>query len=70
MAIHEGSRVSWTWGNGTGEGKVVEIHREKVSRTIRGEEISRNGTDDNPAYVIDSDNGDKVLKLKSELEES
>lgn len=70
MAIREGSRVSWTWGNGKGAGKVVEIHRKEVSRTIKGEKISRNGSDDNPAYVIDSDNGDKVLKLKSELEES
>ncbi len=69
MAIHQGSRVSWSWGGGKGSGKVTEIHRERVSRTIKGEEITRNGTEDNPAYLIDSDGGAQVLKLRSELEE-
>jgi hypothetical protein len=69
VAIHRGSRVSWRWGGGKGAGTVQEIHRERVTRTIKGEEITRNGTEENPAYLIDSDGGAQVLKLRSELEE-
>lgn len=68
MAIREGTEVSWKWGNGTATGTVDEIHRSKVTRTIDGSEISRDGTDDDPAYVIKQDDGTTVLKLRSEVE--
>lgn len=67
--IREGSPVSWDWGNGTAEGKVTEIHREKVTRKIKGSEITRDGTRDNPAYLIKQEDGTEVLKLRSELNE-
>lgn len=67
--IREGSNVSWNWGNGTASGEVQEIHREEITRQIDGEEITRKGSDDNPAYVITQDDGQRVLKLKSELNE-
>lgn len=62
------SKVKWSWGNGEGKGKVREVHHEKVVRTIKGSEITRNGSEDDPAYLIEQDDGDKVLKLHSELE--
>jgi hypothetical protein len=68
--IRKGSTVSWTWGSGTAEGKVAEVHKDKVSRTSKGETITRNGTDDDPAYVIEQEDGTTVLKLRSELQES
>ena len=46
MSIRKGTEVSWSWGNGTGTGRVVEIHPEKVTRTLGGSEITRNGSDD------------------------
>ena len=67
-AYRKGSTVSWSWGTGTGEGKVVEVHTEKVTRTIKGSEITRNGTDDCPAYLMETEDGSRVLKLESELE--
>ncbi len=70
MAIRTGSKVSWKWGSSTAEGKVESIHREKVSRQSKGESISRNGSDDDPAYVIEQEDGTTVLKLRSELQES
>jgi hypothetical protein len=70
MSIRTGSEVSWRWGGSTASGKVTEIHREKVSRTSKGSEITRNGSDDDPAYVIEQEDGTTVLKLRSELEES
>lgn len=68
MAIQEGTTVRWSWGNGSATGTVKEIHREKVTRTSKGESISRNGSDDDPAYVIEQEDGTTVLKLRSEVE--
>ena len=69
MAIREGSTVRWKWSGSTAEGKVVEIHRSKITRTLSGSEITRNGSDNDPAYVIEQHDGAKVLKLKSEVEQ-
>lgn len=60
--------VQWDWGNGTACGQVEERFEREVTRTLQGSEITRNGSDDNPAYLIKQDDGDKVLKLGSELE--
>ena len=68
--IRTGSDVSWKWGSSTASGKVTEVHQEKVTRTSKGESITRDGSDDNPAYVIEQEDGTTVLKLKSELQES
>jgi hypothetical protein len=68
MSIRKGSAVSWSWGNGTATGKVVEVHTEKVTRSLGGSEITRNGSDDDPAYLIEQEDGAQVLKLRSEVE--
>jgi hypothetical protein len=70
MALRKGSTVSWKWGQGVAEGTVKEVHHDKVTRTVKGSEISRNGSDDDPAYVIEQEDGTTVLKLRSELRES
>ncbi len=67
--IRTGSPVSWDWGNGTAEGKVKEIYREEVTKEIKGNKVTRNGTQDNPAYLIEQEDDTKVLKLRSELNE-
>lgn len=68
MAIREGSEVKWSWGTGTGSGKVTEVFHEKVTRNIKGKEITRVGSPDEPAYLIEQDDGDEVLKSASEVE--
>ena len=60
--------VKWNWGNGTGCGQVEERFEREVTRTIDGNEVTRDGSEDNPAYLIKQEDGDKVLKLGSELE--
>ncbi len=68
MSIRKGTEVTWSWGAGSSSGTVTEVHHEKVTRQTKGQQISRNGTDDNPAYVIEQEDGTTVLKLKSEVE--
>ncbi len=65
--IRTGSQVEWKWGNGTAKGEVVEIFKREVTRTIEGNEVTKKGSDDCPAYLIKQDDNSKVLKLKSEL---
>ena len=67
--IRTGSTVSWDWGNGSAEGKVQEIYHEEVTKEIKGNKVTRNGTQDNPAYLIEQEDDTKVLKLRSELNE-
>lgn len=62
--------VRWNWGSGTASGKVKERFERDVTRTLKGSEITRNGTADNPAYLIEQEDGDEVLKLGSELKEA
>lgn len=68
MSNHaNGSKVTWHWGSGTAEGKVTERFDRRVQRTIKGSRITKNGSPENPAYLITQDDGGKVLKLASEL---
>ncbi len=64
---HVGDTVEWNWGSGTASGKIVERFTDKVTRTIKGTEVTRNATEDDPAYLVEQDDGDNVLKSASEL---
>lgn len=68
--IREGSKVQWEWGNGTATGKVVSTYTEKITRTIDGSEITREGEEGNKALYIEQDDGSKVLKLESEVKKT
>jgi hypothetical protein len=68
MAFEKGDRVRWSWGRGEAEGVVREVHRERVERRIEGATVVRNADDAEPAYLIEQDDGDEVLKSESELE--
>ncbi len=63
-----GSAVNWKWGRGIISGKIEEIFHESVEKKIKGKNIKRNGSKEDPAYFIKEDKKDAhVLKLKSEL---
>jgi hypothetical protein len=64
---NKGDQVERKWGNGTGTEKITEKFTDKVTRTIKGNEVTRNASDDDPAYMIEQDDGDRVLKGHSEL---
>ncbi len=65
--IKEGSKVEWDWGNGTATGKVVETYTKKVTKTIEGNEVTRDGESGNKALYIEQEDGGKVLKSESEV---
>lgn len=66
--IRIGTRVKWPWGTGWGHGTVAERFTRKVTRTIKGATITRRATEKEPAYLIDLEDGDKVLKSSIEIE--
>lgn len=67
MSLRKGSKVEWKWGNGTATGKIAETFTEKVERTIKGKTVTRDASKDDPAYLIEQDDGTKVLKSASEV---
>ncbi len=66
--MRKGTKVRWKWGSSHAEGKVVEVHKEEIEKTIDGKKIKRKGSDDDPALVIEQDDKQLVLKLQSEVE--
>ena len=62
-----GTTVEWKWGANTATGKIAERFTETVTRTIDGTDVKRNADDDNPAYLVEQDDGSRALKSHSEL---
>jgi len=65
--FHIDDTVEWNWGNGTGVGKIIERFTSEVTRTIDGTEVKRNASEDEPAYLIEQEDGQHVLKSSTEL---
>ena len=59
--------VEWDWGNGKGKGQIKERFEREVTRTFQGSEVTKDGDEDNPAYLIKQEDGDKVLNRGSVL---
>lgn len=66
-SYRKGASVTWNWASGTAEGKVVDRFDRRVQRTLKGAKVVKNGTADNPAYLIEQADGAQVLKRGSEL---
>ena len=66
-SLRKGSKMEWNWGGSKAHGKIVERFTQKVTRTIKGTEVTRNASQREPAYMIEQDDGDHVLKSRSEL---
>ena len=65
--MEDGDKVTWSWGQGTATGKIIGTFTKKVTRTIKGKKITRNASADEPAYLIEQADGDRVLKSASEI---
>ncbi|KAL0954680.1 hypothetical protein HGRIS_003629 [Hohenbuehelia grisea] len=68
--LKEGDTVSWNWGQGKPQGTVQAVNTEKTTiKSKNGNNITRDGTEDNPAVEIKQKSGNPVLKKASELNE-
>lgn len=63
----EGTMIEWDWGNGTARGEIDSVYTQKRTLKIDGSEVTRNASDDCPAYKIKQDDGQTVLKSHSEV---
>lgn len=63
-----GDKVQWKWMGHFIKGVVKEIFLEPVSKQIKGKVIKRNGSQENPALLVQSEAGNLALKLQSELQ--
>ena len=65
--LRKGQGVEWKWGSHHAEGKVAEKFTRDVTRRIKGTDVTRHATPDEPAYLLKQKDGGKVLKSESEL---
>jgi hypothetical protein len=65
--MKKGETVHWNWGKSEAEGKVKEKFSEPVEKKIKGTEVKRKASKENPAYLIEQENGSQVLKSEKEL---
>jgi len=66
--IKQGTKVKWNWAKGTGKGKVIATYIESVTKDLEGNSVTRHGQANNKALLIEQQDGDKVLKLESEVD--
>lgn len=62
--------VKWDHAGNEAKGQIKESFKEKVTRTIKGNEVTRDASDEEPAYLIEQEDGDQVLKSESELSDA
>lgn len=65
--LRVGSKVTWTWGAHEARGKIVERFERRVTRTIEGTKVVRNGSRGEPAFLVEQEDGGRALKSASEL---
>jgi hypothetical protein len=65
--MKKGDKVEWKWGASKAEGKIVKEYDAPVTKTIKGTKVKRNASKEEPAYEIEQENGNKVIKSESEL---
>ncbi len=62
-----GDNVKWKWGNGWARGEIKERFTQRTTRTLKGTEVVRDATPEDPAYLIVQADGDEILKGSSEI---
>ena len=67
MKFNTGTKVQWKWLGRIIIGVVEQVFEKPIAREIKGKKIKRNGSPENPAYLVKSETGNEALKLESEL---
>jgi Hypervirulence associated proteins TUDOR domain len=67
--MKKGDKVHWNWGKSQAEGTITQKSEKTITKKIKGKEVKRNASKEEPAYVIEQQNGTEVVKSESELKE-
>lgn len=67
MKFKKGSKVQWKWLGRNIQGIVLQSFVKPIEKEIKGKKIKRNGSAENPAYLVQSESGNEALKLQTEL---
>ena len=65
--MKKGEKVHWNWGKSEAEGKAEEKFTEPVTKKIKGTEVKRKASKEDPAWLIKQEDGSEVLKSEKEL---
>ena len=65
--FQKGEYVQWNFGAHRATGQIKEAFKKKVTRTLKGNPVTRHASEEEPAYLIKQADGDEVLKSESEL---
>ena len=65
--VKPGDTVSWQNGGAKAHGTVQSVSPKKTTKTIKGKQITRNGTNEDPAVTVKSDKGGVALHDAHEL---
>lgn len=61
--LSQGDRVNWSWGSQKPGGTVKEVKDEGAEvKTKKGSTISKDGSAEDPAVVIETDNKNMAVK--------
>ena len=63
----KGTRVSWRWGAHTAKGRIASVFENDVTRTVRAAQASRQAPTTEAAYMVEQEDGARVLRSHSEL---
>ncbi len=67
--MKKGDKVHWNWGKSKAEGTIKEKSEKTITKKIKGSEVKRKASKEEPAYIIEQQNGTEVIKSESELKE-
>lgn len=67
--MKKGDKVHWNWGKSQAEGTIKEKSEKPITKKLKGTEVKRNASKEEPAYIIEQQNGTEVIKSESELTE-
>ena len=63
-----GTKVTWHSFNNTYRGTIKQVFTEKVEREVNGERETQDADIMNPAYLIQNDDGQELLKRHQDVE--
>jgi hypothetical protein len=67
--MKKGDKVHWNWGKSQAEGTIKEKSEKTITKKIKGTEVKRKASKEEPAYIVEQQNGTEVVKSESELME-